>query len=458
MKCIRTHVNDNFYKYLLNSLHRGKKPQILSHYYEILGKFTRAIPKWQRNTIFNESFTYMMYLQKIKLSLFISALMLATCLVAEPPKYSNDFMYIGVGAHNFGMGNAVVASTGDITSGYWNPAGLVRIPTKMQFSFMHNEYFAGIAKYDYAGIAFPLDSNKHAFAINFMRFGVDDIPNTLNLIDADGSINYDNVRNFSVGNYGILLSYAYSVLPNLSIGLTTKIVHNKAGGFAKSWGFGADVGAIYTIKDWRIGLTIKDITTTFNAWSYSFTDKEKQILAQTSNVIPKSSTEITLPRIQFGAAYHKTFKDKIELTAELDWELTTDGQRNTLISTKKVSMDPRIGVELGLWKIFYIRSGVNNFQKVLNSNGKKTFSVQPNLGAGFKYKNFVSVDYAYTDVGKASESQYSHVVSLKIGVNKRKRKENSELINVPATGAEQEKTIAPAEPVQPVEPTQNQPK
>ena len=398
-----------------------------------------------------------MHLQKSKPTIFILLLLSATVSFSGPPKYSNDFMYIGVGAHNFGMGNAVVASTDDVTAGYWNPAGLARIRTKIQFSFMHNEYFAGIAKFDYAGIAFQLDSNKHAFAVNFLRFGVDDIPNTLDLIDADGSVNYDNVRNFSVGNYGILLSYAYTIIPNLSVGVTTKIVHNKAGSFAKSWGFGADVGVMYTIKDWKIGLTVKDITTTFNAWSYRFTDKEKQILAQTNNTIPKSSTEITLPRIQFGVAYHKTFKGKIDLTAELDWELTTDGQRNTLISTRKVSMDPRIGVELGLWKIFYIRGGVNNFQKILDSKGKKTFSVQPNLGAGFKYKDFVSVDYAYTDVGKASENQYSHVVSLKVGINKRKRKENAELINAP-TITEPEKTIVPAEQIQPVEPPQNQPK
>jgi hypothetical protein len=118
-------------------------------------------------------------------------------------------------------------------------------------------------------------------------------------------------------------------------------------------------------------------------------------------------------------------------------------------------MDPRIGVELGLWKYFYLRGGVNNFQKMYNSKGKKSFTVQPNIGAGFKYKDYVSVDYAYTDVGKASENQYSHVVSLVLGINKRKKKETSELIN----------TIAPAPAVSPestpenkiVEPSQNQP-
>ncbi|MEZ4878763.1 MAG: hypothetical protein R2801_01185 [Chitinophagales bacterium] len=294
---------------------------------------------------------------------------------------------------------------------------------------MHSEYFASIAKYDYAGIAFPLDSNKHAFALNFLRFGVDDIPNTLELIEPDGTINYDNVKSFSVGDYGILLSYANQIIPNLSIGATAKVVHHKAGGFAKSWGFGVDVGAIYTIKDWKIGLTVKDITTTFNAWSFSFTDKEKQILAQTNNEIPKSSLEITLPRIQLGAAYNKQFK-KVSLNAELDWEITTDGKRNTLIATNAFSMDPRLGVEAGFFEIFYLRAGVGNFQKIPDENGKNKMTVQPNLGVGLRFRS-IFVDYAYTDVGKASNNQYSHVVSARVGINKRKDKNDKEPIVIP---------------------------
>ncbi|MCB0444625.1 MAG: hypothetical protein KDC68_03000, partial [Gelidibacter sp.] len=87
-------------------------------------------------------------------------LSMALCSAQTARKYSNEFMNIGVDAAALGMSNAVVSQTSDVNSGYWNPAGLVRIPTNLQFSFMHNEYFAGIAKYDYAGIAFPLDSNK----------------------------------------------------------------------------------------------------------------------------------------------------------------------------------------------------------------------------------------------------------------------------------------------------------
>jgi len=364
------------------------------------------------------------------LILMFSSFFIGGLLFAQAPKYSNDFMYIGVGAHNFGMGNAVVASTNDVTAGYWNPAGLTKIPNKLQMTFMHNEYFASIAKYDYFAFAAPLDSNKHAFGVSFLRFGVDDIPNTLDLLEPDGTINYDNVKSFSVGDYGFMFSYANAMVKNLSVGATAKVVYRKAGKFANAWGFGIDVGAIYTIKDWQIGLTVKDITTTFNAWSFSFTDKEKQILQQEDNAIPKNSLEITLPRIQFGGAYTKTFK-KTALTAEIDLEITTDGKRNTLIATNRLSFDPRIGLEAGFFNIFYLRAGVGNFQKMkTDGQSKAKMTVQPNLGVGLRFKT-LAVDYAYTDVGKASNNQYSHVISAKVGFNKRKDKSGNEIIGTP---------------------------
>jgi hypothetical protein len=43
------------------------------------------------------------------------------------PKYSNEFLSIGVGADALGQGNAVVAQTGSVNSGYWNPAGLTKV-------------------------------------------------------------------------------------------------------------------------------------------------------------------------------------------------------------------------------------------------------------------------------------------------------------------------------------------
>src|SRR5947199_6262720 len=107
---------------------------------------------------------------------------------AQFRKYSNEFLNIGAGARGLAMGSAQVASVEDGTAGYWNPAGLVGVKDHPNLNLMHSEYFAGIGKYDYASIALPLQNNKRVIGISALRFAVDDIMNTLFLVEPDGSI------------------------------------------------------------------------------------------------------------------------------------------------------------------------------------------------------------------------------------------------------------------------------
>src|ERR1700746_1106429 len=79
---------------------------------------------------------------------------------AQAPKYSNEFLNIGVGARALGMSNSYITSVNDVTAGYWNPAGLLGIGNQHQAALMHSEYFAGIAKYDYGAFATKLDSSS----------------------------------------------------------------------------------------------------------------------------------------------------------------------------------------------------------------------------------------------------------------------------------------------------------
>ena len=145
-------------------------------------------------------------------------------MAAEIPKYSNDFLSIGVGARSFGMGGAVVAASLDVTAGYWNPAGLTGISRKAEAGLMHSEYFAGIAKYDYAGFAIRIDE-RSVGGITMIRFGVDDIPNTLELIDQDGNVRYDRIKTFSAADYGFLFSYARSSsVEGLDYGGNVKVI------------------------------------------------------------------------------------------------------------------------------------------------------------------------------------------------------------------------------------------
>lgn len=156
------------------------------------------------------------------------------------PKYSNEFLNIGVGARALGMSGAVAASSNDATSVYWNPASAVTLDNDMELGLMHAEYFAGVAKYDYAGVIYRLDE-RSVIGGAFIRFGVDDIPNTLDLIDSDGNIRYDRLSSFSASDLAIFLSYARTASnEDLSYGGNVKVIRRKAGDFGGAWGFGFD--------------------------------------------------------------------------------------------------------------------------------------------------------------------------------------------------------------------------
>ena len=347
---------------------------------------------------------------------------------AQFRKYSNEFLNIGAGARGLAMGSAQVASTEDGTAGYWNPAGLVYLRDYPVVSAMHAEYFAGIGKYDFVSGAFPLNDTSRTLAISALRFGVDDIPNTLYLVEPDGSVNYNNITTFSSADYAFLLSYAQFFKDfnglQISFGGNAKIIYRKVGSFANAWGFGFDGGLMIKSPTWRLGLVARDVTTTFNAWSFNFTDREKQALYLTNNDIPVKSTELTSPRLILGGAYNVEFGDNFSLLAEASLDMTFDGKRNTIVSSSPISIDPKIGVEANIDDLVYVRAGISNFQKALADgdtlNQKKVWIYQPSIGAGFKLGN-VGIDYAFTNLANQHNPLYTHVFSLRVDLVRKEK-------------------------------------
>jgi hypothetical protein len=336
----------------------------------------------------------------------------------DAPKYSNEFLAVGVGARALGMGNAFTASANDVTSGYWNPAGLLGVKGDLQVGAMHSEYFAGIAKYDYAGIAKPIDSTS-AIGFTFLRFGVDNIPNTIDLIDNSGNIDYDRITSFSAADHAFILSYARKLrVPGLQVGGNAKVIYRRVGDFAKAWGFGLDAGAQYRIDRWRLSAVLRDATGTFNAWSYSLDDRTLDVFAQTGNDIPVNGVEVTVPRLMLGGARQFDLTKKLSLLAAVDLENTFDGKRNTLVRSKLASIDPRLGIELGYASIVFVRAGLSNMQRITDLSGAKRLNVQPNIGVGLRLKS-VWVDYALTNIGDSGIALYSNVFSLRFDIFKK---------------------------------------
>ncbi len=350
----------------------------------------------------------------MKKNLFLVLLLSSAMALSQTTrKYSNEFMNIGVDAASFGMANAVTASTGNVNSGYWNPAGLVNLEDN-QLALMHASYFANIANYDYGAFAMPLDKES-AIALSIIRFGVDDILNTTQLIDDQGNIDYNRISLFSTADYGITFSYARRLpLDGLNIGVNAKVIRRIIGDFANSWGFGLDVGIQFESKsNWKFGLMARDITTTFNAWSIDdeqFATISDAVEGQNQEL--PETTELTLPKLQLGMAKKFVFHYDYTLLAEVDLNFRF-AQTNDIISSDFASITPAAGLEFGYIDLVFVRAGVGNFQNIQQLDGTENVGFQPNIGVGFKYKG-IQLDYALTDIGDQSAALYSNVFSLTI--------------------------------------------
>lgn len=359
--------------------------------------------------------------------LHLSLLSLLFCCVASglyAQKYSNEFLTIGVGARAHGMGTAVTASQQDVYAAAWNPAGLAGMPADagLEIGAMHAEWFGGVGNYDYLGFTLPLSGSNQRIGVSLIRFGIDNIPNTLSLYEADGTINFDNVTEFSAADYAFLGTYAKSYPKAdgaIRLGGNIKVVRRTIGEFANSWGFGLDLGAQLEKNNWTFALLGRDITTTFNSWSFNFSDQDLQTLALTGNEVSPNSVETTNPTIVLAAARKFSITNDVTLRAELDLIATTDGKRNTLLSADPVSVDPAFGLEADYGEFIFLRAGISQLQRIEDFDMIERLNSRPSIGLGLKV-GALNVDYAYTDLGEDDgRSTYSHIISVRLGIKPR---------------------------------------
>ncbi|MDX5444153.1 MAG: PorV/PorQ family protein [Hymenobacteraceae bacterium] len=331
------------------------------------------------------------------------------------PKYSNEFLHIGVGGRALGMANVQSAITNDATAGYWNPAGLLQLQDKYNVMLMHSELFAGIVKNDFGAFATPLDSSS-ALAVSVIRTGVDNIADTRRLKNEYGYIQYDSIRFFSVADYAVIVSYARksNLIEGLRVGANAKIIYRNVGDFANAWGFGVDAGAQLSRGNWQFGAMAKDITTTFTAWSIN-ADELRTTYIGTENELIENSVEITLPRLVLGVGRSFTFKERFTALVAADLDVTFDGKRNVLLRSGFASVDPHVGVELGYNKIVFLRGGINNIQQIKELGGSESWKVQPNFGVGVATHG-LKLDLALSKVADNSEVS-SVIVSLGYSFN-----------------------------------------
>ncbi|NOX89528.1 MAG: hypothetical protein GXO77_10910 [Calditrichaeota bacterium] len=105
---------------------------------------------------------------------FIVLIVLLQMAFGQTAKYAGSFLELGVGARALAMGGASVANSGDVTSAFWNPAGLAMV-NRFQAGSMYADLFNKLEQQSYVGALIPLMKNA-AISVSWVRLSVDEIP------------------------------------------------------------------------------------------------------------------------------------------------------------------------------------------------------------------------------------------------------------------------------------------
>jgi hypothetical protein len=341
-------------------------------------------------------------------------------------KYGADFLAGGVGARALAMGGAQVGLTRDVNAAYWNPSGLSQLDYP-EVAYMHSERFGGVVTFDYGAIGFPVNA-RSTIGLAFFRSGVNDIKNTLDAWDIERDNPKANpeqyITSFSAADYAFFVSYARLLSDRLSVGVTGKMIRRTIGDFADAWGYSFDVGAQYRSGRFVFGANVQDASTMMQSWSVNtqaFDDSITDINPDTGvpysfeevfeQELPEGGTFLVLPVARIGSGVILPIGQKNSVTLGLDLDMAFDGQQANVFNAGDISFHPRIGGEVNIQNVVYLRGGIN---RVLNSDAYG-LDVTPSVGAGLRLAQ-VAVDYGFGDfAGLSSEIDgFTHRISVQL--------------------------------------------
>ena len=148
-----------------------------------------------------------------------------------------EFLTIPVGARAIAMGSAFSAVADDITSIWWNPAGLGFLEQK-ELMVTVVDYTLDL-KYSYAAFATPIGDGNVAVGGFFGYLDVPDMEITT-VDQPDGTGSFFSAYDFQAGG-----SLAYNLSDRFVAGISLKFVHQDMFSNVSGNAFAMDVGAIY---------------------------------------------------------------------------------------------------------------------------------------------------------------------------------------------------------------------
>lgn len=299
------------------------------------------------------------------------------------------FLKIGVGARATGMGGAFGSVSDDLSSIFWNPAGVADIDG-FSADFSYTSWFAGL-QHNFAAVSAPL-GNDFTLAAHFISLSSDEIEITTMAKD-EGTGSYYKLQDIAAG-----ITFSGFLTEQFSFGFTAKYVHNGLANLTSN-GLAFDVGTKYQtgIRGITLGFSIHNLAA---EQAYEGQDLHTaRKLYDAMNSAPLDATyrayDYGIP-ISFRAGISGNVIETPEHLLKAAFDFTTISDAPEIFA---------LGAEYGWKDLLYIRGGymIGHDQLGLTGgvgikyfsggfNGKIDYAINPTTDLGLINRLSVSLD------------------------------------------------------------------
>jgi len=298
------------------------------------------------------------------------------------------------------LGGAAVTDFGTSVSPLFNPAASGKVGIH-NLNYTHQSRLAGMINSDLLG--FPIQNFSRPLNLIIIHEGIDQIPDTRNILldfgldgvpgtgdigegngtlDEGERLDEDKVKYFSQRQLGLHLSTSWKN-NNIEFGIAVKTLFHSIGEHTGS-GIGLDFGVLaIPWKNGRLGLTIRDITTSWQVWENGTVERFK-------------------PSVMTGISHSHQFSN---------FPVSISGMVNIVSDGGGKSIDDDINLGNHGANIRFGFNGVYD-NKIALRLGRNTIGSTTG-GIGLSWDN-LSLDYAFLNEPTGSGLGVSHMVSLSI--------------------------------------------
>ncbi len=307
---------------------------------------------------------------------------------------AGSFLELGFGGAGLGMGDSYVSMATDVSSIYWNPAGLGYME-KNELMVMHQPWFADIST-SFVGLGFVYENiGTFGFGLSFVKYGEEEV--TSMLMQEGTGEKFDGL------DLAFSFSYGKKLADWFSFGATGKYISSRI------WHESAsavvfDLGAIVNTSflSWtgrnedglKIGMSISNYGTRMQYDGMDLkrpVDEAPEEGGNFAYVPARYETQgWELPLIfRIGVSSYLLYFENHKWILSVDALHPNNNSEHLNIGTEYAASIPGIGV-------LSLRAGYKGLMMV---NSQYGFSFGGGLLIYYLNNNSVKIDYAYRDIG-----------------------------------------------------------